>query len=327
MISMDKNVGAFLAEAFRDGRAAHAYIVVGEKQYIGSLLKECAVVTMCRNHLGDDCEACKKVLLGEHMDVIRLPQESAKNRLTVADIAYLVEESYRRPVDNSPQRTFLVDATDSVGFVGSELWQNKLLKTLEEPVDGVYIFIGVTDAEALLPTVRSRCQLLKQTKLSVADVREALQRKSFDLSACEIAAAMSGGSVELGERLLANRSVFDSYHLATEIVTEMQSTKVALKYAARMIALREYITDCLGFMTVLLRESIVYRLAPQLCLLPRMKGTVDIICASYTLDAAESCIEAINGAKKNLDDGANVTLVVDILLNKLLEIKHLCRKL
>ncbi len=326
MIALDPNVGQYLKQAFGRGLATHAYIVVGEKQYVKSLLKECALVTMCRNHVVDECDSCKKVMLGEHLDVISLPIDVSKNKLTVGDVAYLVEESYRRPVDNSEQRTFLVDATDSVSGVGCELWQNKLLKTLEEPIEGVYIFIGVTDAEALLPTVRSRCQILKQSRFSVSEAKRVLSEKSFDLTSCEIAAVMSGGNVQLGERILANRSAFEAYRLAIDIATEMTSTKVALKYASALLAQRENINDCLGFLTALLRESIVYRLAPELCQLSRLQNTIDKICSNYTLAAAENCIEIINKAKKQLDDGANVTVVTDRLLNKLLETRYLCRK-
>ena len=325
-VALDKNVGQFLATAFNQGHAVHAYIVVGERQYLPSLLKECALVTMCVNHVGCDCEACKKVRDNTHQDVIRLPLDSTKARLSVADMAYLVEESYKRPVDNSPQRVFLVDASNSTSGVGSELWQNKLLKTLEEPADNVYIFVGVTDAEALLPTVRSRCQLLKQTKLSVAEVRDKLLEKSFNLISCEMAAAMSGGSVNTGERILANPAIFDAYNSAIKVATEMTSTKNALRYAAEILANKEYVCDCLGFLTTLLRESIVYRLQPELCMLPHLKDTIAQICSYYTLDACEICIEKINIAKRRLDDNANVNVVVDQLLNTILEIRYRCRK-
>lgn len=326
MIALDENVGAYLSSAFARGLAAHAYIVVGEKQHVKSLLLQCALVTMCRSHTGDDCDVCKKVVAGEHLDVINLPLDTVKNKLTVADVSYLVEESYRRPVDNSEQRVFCVDATNSVSGVGCELWQNKLLKTLEEPIEGVYIFIGVTDAEALLPTVRSRCQLLKQTKLSAGEVKQALLRNSFDMTSCEMAAAMSGGSVQRGEQILANRAIFEAYRLAVEIATEMTSSKVALKYAAALLASKDTVYDCLGFLMVLLRESLTLRLAPELCLLPHLQDTIDKICASYTLQAAEECIVKINMAKKQLDDGANITVTVDKLLNTILETRYLCRK-
>ena len=326
MTPFDKNVGQYLVGAFREARAAHAYVVVGEKQHLPNLLRECAVVTMCHNHVGCDCEACKKVVEGAHQDVMYLPLDTQKNRLTVQDMAYLVEESYKRPVDNSNQRVFLIDASNSVAGVGSELWQNKLLKTLEEPAENVYIFVGVTDAEGLLPTVRSRCQILKQVKLSVNEVKEALLDKSFNLVSCEIAAAMSGGSVQTGERLLNNPAVFEAYKTAERIATEMTSTKNALRFASEILANREYVNDCLGFLTVLLRESVVYRLATELILLPHLKNTIDQICANYTLAAAQICIEKINAAKKRLDDNGNVTVVIDQLLNTLLEIRYRCRK-
>ena len=326
MMPFDKNVGQYLVEAFREGRAAHAYVVVGEKQYLPSLLRECAVVTMCYNHVGCDCEACKKVVEFAHQDVMYLPLDTQKNRLTVADMAYLVEESYKRPVDNSEQRVFLIDASNSLAGVGSELWQNKLLKTLEEPEGNVYIFVGVTDAEGLLPTVRSRCQILKQVKLSVDEVRQALLSKSFNLVSCEMAAAMSGGSIQTGERILSNPAIFDAYKTAERIATEMTSTKTALRYASEILSNKDYVYDCLGFLTVLLRESVVYRLAPELVLLPHLKNTIDKICANYTLAAAQACIERINAAKKRLDDNGNAAVVIDQLLNGLLEIRYRCRK-
>lgn len=326
MIPMDNNVGRFLSEAFAAGRASHAYIVAGERRYVRSLLRECALVTMCHNHVGDDCDACKKVLAGENMDVISLPLDEQKNRLAVSDIAYLVEESYRRPIDNSEQRVFLLDATDSVSGIGCEMWQNKLLKTLEEPIDGVYIFVGVTDAESLLPTVRSRCQIIKQTVLSANDVKQALLRTSFDLTSCEMAAAMAGGSIQRGESILANPAVFEAYRTAVGIATEMESTKVALKFAAAILAKRDYVNDCLGFLTLLYRESVAYRVAADLCLLPHLRNTIDKICANYTLQAAEVCIEKINAAKRRLDDGGNVTVVIDGLLTSILEIKYICRR-
>ena len=325
-MSFDKNVGAYLQRAFADGHAVHAYIVAGEKQYIPQLLKECATVVMCPSHIGDGCEVCKKVAEDAHQDVIWLPLDRQKNRLTVADMSYLVEESYKRPVDNSQQRVFLIDASNSANGIGSEMWQNKLLKTLEEPTDGVYLFIGVTDAESLLPTVRSRCQLLKQTKLTVAQVKAQLAMLGFERKSCEMAAAMSGGSVQTGERLLATPAVFEAYNVAIHIAEEMTSTKNALVFASELLSKRDNILDALGFLTLLLRESITYRLAPGLCLLSSLRNTINTICANYTIAACEGCIEVINAAKKKLDDGGNVTVVVDQLLNAILEMRYLCRK-
>lgn len=322
----DPQIGGYLRESFKRNLGAHAYIVVGEKQHLPDLLKECAYVALCRNRVGaDTCESCAKIAENAHQDVISIPADTAKNRLTVADVGYLVEESFKRPVDNSPCRVFLVNACNSVAGVGCEIWQNKLLKTLEEPMDGVYIFIGVTDAEGLLPTVRSRCQTLKQSKLTVAEVKRRLADQGFDERSCEMASAMSGGSVNAGELLLRNPAVFRAYEAALDTAENMTSTKNALRYASAAFDCRDCINDFLGFYTLLLRESVVYRINPSLRLLPSFTVNIDKICSNYTINGAIACIERINAAKRRLDDGANLSVTVDLLLNNLLQIRYLCR--
>lgn len=315
-----------LIQAFQQGTAAHAYIVVGDKNNIPALLLQCAQVVMCETRdLCGHCERCNKVLRGIHQDVVSIPSDASKTRLNVADVAYLINETYKRPVDNSDARVFLVNAVDSVVGIGCEIWQNKLLKTLEEPAEGCYVFIGVTDAEALLPTVRSRCQVLKQDKLTVADLRERLGKMGYDAPTCQMASAMSGGSMFAAERIVANPRVLDAYELALKTACQMTSTKNALAFASEILANKDYVSDFLGFYTLALRESVVYRLAPSLCVLPYFKESIDIICRNYTLPAAEDCIERLTQAKKQLDNGAHLTVTVDKLLVDLLQLRYLRR--
>lgn len=323
---LDANIGGYLANAFNNGTAAHAYIVVGEKPLIPALLAECAQVVMCATHTAcGACVQCSKVRQGSHQDVISIPADSDKNRLTVADVSYLVDEANKRPVDNGETRVFLINAADSAAGIGCEIWQNKLLKTLEEPSVGCRLFIGVTDAEALLPTVRSRCQTLKQTKVSAQYVQEKLQKGGFDQQSCQMVAAMCGGSLSAAERLMANPNVFAAYNLALDVAQNMTSTKYALTYATQILAIKDYVYDFLGFYTVLLRESLVCRLAPSLSILPLFKDSIDKICQNYTLQAAEDCIERLALAKRRLDGNANLTVTVDRLLVDVLQIRYLRR--
>ena len=68
----DPQIGGYLRESFKLNLGAHAYIVVGEKQHLPDLLKECAYVALCRNRVGaDNCEACAKIAENAHQDVIR----------------------------------------------------------------------------------------------------------------------------------------------------------------------------------------------------------------------------------------------------------------
>ena len=312
-----------LKNAFASGKASHAYIVVGEKPNIPALLNQCAQVVMCNTHTAtDNCERCLKVAQGIHQDVISIPTDLTKNRITVADVSYLVDETYKRPVDNSLSRVFLVNAVDSVAGIGCEIWQNKLLKTLEEPTAGCYIFIGVTDAESLLPTVRSRCQVLKQSKVPQSQIEQKLQSGCLDVLVCQMVAAMCGGSLSSAERLISNAQVVKSYQVALDTAENMTSTKNALPFAAQILEVKENIADFLGFYTLLLRESIVVRLADGLAQLPLFKDSIDKICQNYTISAAQDCIERLAQAKRQLDNGANITVTVDQLLLDLLQIRY-----
>jgi DNA polymerase-3 subunit delta' len=51
-------------------------------------------------------------------------------------------------------KVFIIDEAELLDLYG----QNALLKTLEEPPPGTYIFLVTTQEERLLPTIRSRCQ-------------------------------------------------------------------------------------------------------------------------------------------------------------------------
>jgi DNA polymerase-3 subunit delta' len=75
---------------------------------------------------------------------------------------------------------------------------NCLLKTLEEPPpQSVLILIG-TSEQRQLPTIRSRCQIVRFSPLNEADVADLLIEKGLcdDPQAARIAAAHSHGSLE-----------------------------------------------------------------------------------------------------------------------------------
>lgn len=320
-----KGTTEFLRDAFLHGRAAHAYVVVAEKQQLTDLLKACAKICMCRNHTAaDGCEDCKKVQLNLHQDVWKFPRDEQKGRITVADMSTLVEESYKRPIDGGDVRVFLVDASSSVTGIGAEIWQNKLLKTLEEPNENVYVFIGVTDAESLLPTVRSRCQVIRQNTLTPQEIAQALQKRGYQKRFCEIASSVCSDA-ETAESVLTSQQVMKAFQNALAWTTEMTSTKNALKFVSPVLADKEGTSWFLKFLTVLLRESIVFRLTEQLSLLPSLAEDVEKICKNYSLQAAEVCIEKVNSAKKRLDDGGNAAVVLDQLASCMLEVKYRCR--
>ena len=83
---------------------------------------------------------------------------------------------------------------------------NCLLKTLEEPPSGAVVILVGTSEQKQLPTIRSRCQILRLGPLSVADAADLL-RNHHDVTADDAAIAhavdVSGGDMHAAARLLS----------------------------------------------------------------------------------------------------------------------------
>ena len=188
-----------IASDAQSGRRSHAYLVLfPDETYLRALLRECA-----KAFFGAKDSSREAELIGEEMysDCLYLPAAGAK--LTVDDGARIVDESLLRPVEGD-KKLFVLDNFHNA----SALVQNKLLKVLEEPPEGVHFLIGATAAFSVLPTVLSRVKKLEEPPFSEEAVLKALSEKypGKDVRAC---AAASGGVFSAAELLL---NVFVAEH-------------------------------------------------------------------------------------------------------------------
>ena len=79
---------------------------------------------------------------------------------------------------------------------------NSLLKTLEEPLPGTILLLTTSAKDQLLPTIVSRCQLIKCDILSDAEIEAALvARDSIDESNARLIAQLANGSYSNARRL------------------------------------------------------------------------------------------------------------------------------
>ena len=111
---------------------------------------------------------------GRHPDVRVLGvQEIAGQRAISIDAVREVQrQAYLRPFEGQ-WRVTIIDGAEYL----SEPAANALLKTLEEPPPNVLLVLLATNAEGVLPTIRSRCQRLDHRPLAEEDVAEALSSR------------------------------------------------------------------------------------------------------------------------------------------------------
>lgn len=141
---------------------------------------------------------------GSHPDfreLRRLPKDPEKPELArsipIAQVRALLPMFANAPAIGA-RRVVLIDAIDDVERPGAS---NALLKSLEEPPAGT-IFILISHAPGrLLPTIRSRCRLLRFEPLDAAGMQAALGKALPDASRDEIEALVRIGGGSPGRAL------------------------------------------------------------------------------------------------------------------------------
>ena len=137
----------------------------------------------------DACLSCRKIQHDNHPDVLRVVPLKKSRTIDVATIDNIIEMAYLRPFEGE-WRIFIIQEADRMRPPA----QNHLLKTLEEP-PGRSLFILLSEQpQLLLPTIRSRCQMLRFRSLSPATVKHLLMRERTitDESASSIASVSQG---------------------------------------------------------------------------------------------------------------------------------------
>jgi DNA polymerase-3 subunit delta' len=149
-----------------------------------------------------ECPSCRQVLAGSHPDVevVSRPPDKAfiPIDLLIGDAEHRMREGLCYHIALKPysgrRKVVIIDDADYLNKEGA----NCLLKTLEEPPPrSVLILIG-TSEQRQLPTIRSRCQIVRFGPLADADVAELLVECGLcdDLAVARRAAARGEGSVQ-----------------------------------------------------------------------------------------------------------------------------------
>jgi len=282
------------------------------------------------------CAACTQVSAGTHPDLELVAKPENKSfiplELLIGDEAHRMREGLCHNMALRPfmggRKIALIDDADYLNKEGA----NCLLKTLEEPPPrSVLILIGTSPARQL-PTIRSRCQLIRFHPLS-AEVLAGLlisQEAAAGMDEARRLAECSRGSLrralELAdEQLWAFRHDFlpqltgprpESVRLA-EAVTKFVD-EAGREAAARRQRLREVIELAIESYRHLLRE----RNAAADATHTAPEGSIAQALRQWPGDGptAAACLDRCLEATKQIDRNANLATLIECWLDDLARI-------
>lgn len=177
----------------RDG-LRHAYLFTGPDGVgRGALATRLAQALHCPTPLApgipcQTCRACRQVQAGQHPDLMLIQAESEGTTLKVEQVREVQRFLSLRPYQ-SPFKTVIFLRFQEANASA----QNALLKTLEEAPAYALLLLTADNAEQLLPTIVSRCEVMRLRPLSAAAVTEFLRERGLPPEKAAQLGHLSGG--------------------------------------------------------------------------------------------------------------------------------------
>ncbi|HEX8747826.1 MAG TPA: DNA polymerase III subunit delta' [Pyrinomonadaceae bacterium] len=192
----------------------------------------CARIEHFQFPAADDNEANRKIIWSGHPDVGLV--RPAGKALLVAQMRDIEREANFRPYEGR-KRFFLIEDADRL----NESSSNALLKTLEEPPETSHLVLLTSRPSALLPTIRSRCQVIRFAPLRAEEMEKHLAtERRIPKREANLLAHIARGSI--GRALSTDLA---SYLERRDAMLEVLSSLALSEDRARLLRIAEEMND------------------------------------------------------------------------------------
>jgi DNA polymerase III subunit delta' len=188
---------AVLAPALApEGGASHAYLFHGPQGAGKRSVARALAAELLAAGSADPESARARAMSGAHPDLTWVTPSGA-HEILVSDIDEPVVNAASKTPFEAGRRVFVIERVDELGDEAA----NRMLKTLEEPAWFVHLILLTDRLSEVLPTISSRCQLVRFDAPAVERVAGAIEAEGVEWETAMACARLSLGDGEEAREL------------------------------------------------------------------------------------------------------------------------------
>lgn len=312
-----KDILKYISSAVENNRVSHAYILNGERGSGKKMLANLFAMTLlCET--GDNepcgkCHSCKQAESGNHPDIIRVTHEKP-NSISVDDIRTQVNNTVDIKPYQGPYKVYIIPQADMM----TPQAQNAILKTIEEPPSYAVFLLLTENAETLLPTINSRCVMLKlrniKDRLIKKYLMENLEIPDYKADMCTaFAQGNMGRAIMLANSDHFNEIREEAVQLLKHI-SEMELNEIVA--AVKNISVYKLeITDYLDIIMIWYRDVLLYKATKEIdkVVFKDQLQSIKEQARKSSYEGIELILESLEKAKARLKANVNFDLVMELL--------------
>ena len=307
----------YIGNAVSMDQVSHAYILNGERGAGKKMLAHLFAMTLLCEKGGPDpcneCHSCKQAESGNHPDIIRVTHEKP-NSISVDDIREQVNNTIMIKPYQGPYKIYIIDRADLMTVQA----QNALLKTIEEPPQYAVIMLLTENAELLLPTITSRCVMLKLRYIRDTLIRrylmENLKVPDYKADLCTaFAQGNMGHAIMLANSEHFNEIREEAVHLLKHI-QEMELSEI-VQAINHITVYKLEIEDYLDVIMVWFRDVLLYKATRDIdaVVFKEQINAIKARASKSSYEGLQLILTSFERAKARLKANVNFELVMELL--------------
>lgn len=308
----------YIQNAVKMDKVSHAYIMNGQKGSGKKMLADLFARTLQCEGEGvepcGECRSCKQADGNNQPDIIKVTHEKP-NSISVDDIRTQVNNDILIKPYSSKYKIYIIPEADKMTVQA----QNALLKTIEEPPSYAVIFLLTENAEVLLPTIRSRCVMLKlkniKDKLIKKYLMEEMEIPDYKADICTaFAQGNMGRAIMLATSEHFNEIKEEAVQLL-KYINDMELYEI-VEAIKRISNYKLDITDYLDIIMIWYRDILLYKATKDVdgVVFADQLNYIKERASKSSYEGIEKILDSIEKAKARLKANVNFDLVMELLL-------------